>query len=215
MQTYWDLISRKLSQDIEEYVHVFEDHVMPLNKYTRRRGALKGSSLHLPGLVKAVISNFTYKKFFAQKTAGGKRNYSICLALDSSVSMNGHLGDCASETMICMIAAMEQCEIPFSLVLFGEHIRIIKTEDQDWGPAVLWTLMSHLKKREDVTFDADGVDAALRLVSMRSNAEKKIFVLSDGYGTCGLRMPLMLDRAQVLFLKNTKGPEVFPFVCLV
>jgi hypothetical protein len=198
VQNYWDELTRDLSQDIEEYVNVLEEQVLPLNKYTRKRGALKGSSLHLPGLVKAVSSNFTYKKFFAQKTAGGKRNYSICLALDSSVSMDGHLGDCASETMICMIAALEQCEIPFSIVLFGEHVRIIKTEEQGWGPAVLWTLMSHLRTREDVTYDADGIEAALRLVSMRSDAEKKIFVLSDGYGTCGLRLPLVLDRAQVL-----------------
>jgi len=198
VQIYWDGLTRQLSQDIEEYVNVLEEHALPLNKYTRKRGALKGSSLHLPGLVKAVISNFTYKKFFAQKTAGGKRNYSVCFALDLSVSMDGHLGDCASETMICMIAAMEQCEIPFSIVLFGEYIRIIKTEDQAWGPAILWTLMSHLETREDVTFDADGIDAALRLVSMRSDAEKKIFVLSDGYGTCGLRMPLVLHRAQVI-----------------
>jgi len=197
VQNYWDELTRDLSQDIEEYVNVLEEHALPLNKYTRKRGALKGSSLHLPGLVKAVSSNFTYKRFFAQKTAGGKRNYSICLALDLSVSMDGHLGDCASETMICMIAALEQCEIPFSIVLFGKHIRIIKMEEQVWGPAVLWTLMSHLRTREDVTYDADGIDAALRLVSMRSDAEKKIFVLSDGYGTCGLRMPLVLDRAQV------------------
>jgi Mg-chelatase subunit ChlD len=195
MQDYWDKTVKELSAPIEEYVTVLEEVVLPFNKYTRKRCALKGSSLHLPGLVKAVISNFTYKKFFAQKSAGGKRNYSVCFALDISASMNGHLGHCAQETLICMIAALQEIRVDFSIVLFGQRVRIIKTNDQVWSPAVLWTLMNYRTSKDTMTMDADGIDVALQLVQ-RGDAERKVFVLTDGYGTCGQRLPLVLDAAE-------------------
>jgi hypothetical protein len=49
VQEYWDKTVRELSPQIEEFVSVLEEFAMPFNKFTRRRCALKGSSLHLPG----------------------------------------------------------------------------------------------------------------------------------------------------------------------
>jgi Mg-chelatase subunit ChlD/uncharacterized protein YegL len=154
------------------------------------------SLMRVRRLVKAVISNFTYKKFFSQKLAGGKRSYSVCLALNTSASMNGHLGNCAQETLICLIAALNQCGINFSIITFGQRVRIIKTDEQEWGPMVLWTLMNYRTSNDTMTMDADGIEVALQLVQQRVVADRKIFLLTDGYGTCGLRLPLVLDKVQ-------------------
>ncbi|KAJ1469632.1 hypothetical protein T484DRAFT_1918945 [Baffinella frigidus] len=195
VSAYWDKTVKELAPQIEDYVSVLEEFVLPLNKYTRRRGALKGSSLHLSGLVKAVLSNFTYKKIYSQKTAGGKRNYSVCLVVDVSASMNGHLAEATQESLFCLIAALLQSHIDFSIVLFGQHVRLIKTDDQEWSPGVFWSLLAYCKKKENVSMDADGIDFAVQLVG-RGDGEKKVFVFTDGYGTCGLRLPLVLERAE-------------------
>ena len=186
---------KELAPQIEEYASVLEEFVLPFNKYTRRRCALKGSSLHLPGLVKAVLSNFTYKKFFSQKTAGGKRNYCVCLVVDVSASMNGHLAESTQESLFCLIAALLQSHVPFSILLFGQNVRLIKTEDQEWSPAVFWSLLCYSKKMENVSMDANAIDLAVELLG-RSDGDKKVFVFTDGYGTCGLRLPLALERAE-------------------
>lgn len=68
---------------------VLDEVVFPNNKYTRKRADIKGSSLYLPGLIKAVITDFNYKRYFATKTAGGKKVYAVVLLLDVSLSMNG------------------------------------------------------------------------------------------------------------------------------
>ena len=54
----WNEAENNVAVLSEELVNVFQDEVFPLNKFTRRKAALKGSSLHLPGLVRAVISDW-------------------------------------------------------------------------------------------------------------------------------------------------------------
>jgi hypothetical protein len=56
LHAQWNKTVTELSGQIEEYVNVIEEVVAPFNKYSRRRCALKGSSLHLPGYV--VNCNF-------------------------------------------------------------------------------------------------------------------------------------------------------------
>lgn len=107
----WDEAVRKKSADINELALVLEDCVFPNNKYTRRRADLKGSQLYLPGLIKAVVTDFNYKKFFSNKTAGGKREYSVWLLLDVSLSMSGHLETCAVEAIVMMIGYVFFCVI--------------------------------------------------------------------------------------------------------
>lgn len=85
----WKAAESKLFMVIEDMQTVMEDAIFPINKFSRRRADYRGPSLYLPGLIKAVITDFNYKKFFAAKKAGGKRNYSVVIALDVSLSMNG------------------------------------------------------------------------------------------------------------------------------
>jgi hypothetical protein len=44
-----------------QLVQTFEDAVFPINKYSRRKGDIRGGTLYLPGLIKAYCSNWTYK----------------------------------------------------------------------------------------------------------------------------------------------------------
>jgi len=195
----WIETEYRLKGLIQELTTVFEEVVFPINKYTRKKAHFRGSSLYLPGLIRAVITDFNYKKFFSNKSAGGKRNYSVGLVLDVSLSMNGHLANCAVESLVALIASLRNVGIEnFYIVLFGEKIRILKTEDQEWNPFAVYALLSLLRFDRDFgTFDADAIHTALDLSSISSvRGPKKIFVLSDGYGTRSSLLPLALQRAE-------------------
>lgn len=48
-----------------ELASVLEHSVLPFNRYTRRSGGLRGQSLYLPGLMRALQTDWAYKKIFA------------------------------------------------------------------------------------------------------------------------------------------------------
>jgi uncharacterized protein YegL len=179
-------------------VAVFEDDVLPINKYTRRRADLKGSQLHLPGLIKAVISDFNYKKFFSTRTSGGKRAYSVVFALDISLSMDGHLAKCAMETLVLMVCTLLELQIEsFSILLFGEYVRVIKRESQPWDAATICALLLNLRFDSDIgTLDGDAVQCAYQLLSEGdSRSPKKVFVITDGFSSSGQGLSQALQEA--------------------
>ncbi len=45
---------------IDDLILVLGDVVFPLNKFTRRRAAFRGSSLYLSGLIKAMTTEWNY-----------------------------------------------------------------------------------------------------------------------------------------------------------
>ena len=126
VENAWAEAELKLARLIDDYVSAMEDVVFPINTFTRRKAHFHGSSLHLPGLIKAVITDFNYKKFFSAKLAGGRCSYSVAIAVDVSLSMSGHFGQCAVDTLVCLIASLRRIGIDnFSLVLFGENVRYV------------------------------------------------------------------------------------------
>eukprot|EP00735_Rhodelphis_limneticus_P003155 TRINITY_DN1444_c0_g1::TRINITY_DN1444_c0_g1_i2::g.27153::m.27153 TRINITY_DN1444_c0_g1::TRINITY_DN1444_c0_g1_i2::g.27153 ORF type:complete len:882 (+),score=100.96,sp/Q6B9X6/VWKA_DICDI/34.33/1e-12,VWA_2/PF13519.1/1.5e+04,VWA_2/PF13519.1/1.5e-06,VWA_2/PF13519.1/1.7e+03,VWA_2/PF13519.1/1.7e-08,VWA_2/PF13519.1/1.1e-21,VWA/PF00092.23/1.1e-05,VWA/PF00092.23/0.14,VWA/PF00092.23/2.8e-16,VWA_3/PF13768.1/0.029,VWA_3/PF13768.1/0.11,VWA_3/PF13768.1/0.0011,vWA-TerF-like/PF10138.4/4.4,vWA-TerF-like/PF10138.4/ len=195
----WISAETLLASQVNDLVQVLEDTVFPCNKFTRRKADFSGSSLYLPGLIKAVITDFNYKKYFSTKSAGGRRAYAVAIALDVSLSMNGHLASCAIESVACLIMALNRIGIEnFSLVLFGDGVRIIKLEEQPWDGACIFTFLSNLRFDRDVaTMDADGINVCLDLLA-RTNVRgpKSIFVFTDGFSTSGLRLTAALDRAE-------------------
>jgi hypothetical protein len=62
IESVWFESEIQLSKQIEDYADVLQSLVLPCNKFTRRKADLRGSSLHLPGLIKAVISDFNCMK---------------------------------------------------------------------------------------------------------------------------------------------------------
>ncbi|CAF1360663.1 unnamed protein product [Adineta steineri] len=197
----WFAEETRLSSSIDDLMSAFSDVVFPYNKFTRRRAALRGSSLYLPGLIKAMTSEWSYKKIFSAKLAGGKRDHALCLVLDISVSMFGNLGESAFETLIIFIGALKKLGLDnYSIVLFGKKVTVIKTHDQTFDSYVIYTLLQQIKfDQEDVSNDAFGLEVAIDLLtSCATRGERKIFVLTDGYGNCSGLLPMVQQRAEDL-----------------
>eukprot|EP00300_Choanocystis_sp_HF-7_P002491 c11890_g1_i1.p1 GENE.c11890_g1_i1~~c11890_g1_i1.p1 ORF type:complete len:743 (-),score=203.59 c11890_g1_i1:48-2276(-) len=193
----WNTAAQLLKPDIEELVDVLEERVLPYNYFTRRRGDFRGSQLHLQGLIKAVISDFSYKKIFSSRTAGGKRNHSVVVVLDESDSMEGTLMESSFICVLMLVEALRKVDIEsFSLIVFGETVKLIKSPALDWSPAVVASLLSRVQSsRQCRSNDAAAIQTALTLLEHGSGT-KKVFVFSDGFSSNGLALAKVLMTAE-------------------
>ncbi|CAF2124846.1 unnamed protein product [Rotaria magnacalcarata] len=194
----WDADEQRLMGLIDELTTVFSDVVFPINKLTRRRAALRGSSLYLPGLIKAMTTEWSYKKIFSAKLAGGKRDHAACIVLDVSTSMFGLLGKSLQETTITLIGALQKLGLEnYGIIVFGSKIRLVKTNEQTWGSVCKTILSQQIRfDQDDETKDAQALECAIDLLKNSSTrGEKKIFIITDGYGNSGNLLPLVQQRA--------------------
>jgi hypothetical protein len=150
VQQQWQqaLAKPALVGQVQRLVEVLESEVLPCNKHTRRRAEESGPSLHLPGLIKAANSNYTNKKIFARKTAGGTRKYQVALLLDVSQSMQGHVQQCSLEVVMMMTEALMQAGIEDFLVLaYGAGSVLVKDGDTPWDQACQLALLEQVNGR--------------------------------------------------------------------
>ncbi|UJR19420.1 hypothetical protein I4U23_022550 [Adineta vaga] len=173
----WQQAQIEQSMLITELSNVIEEYVMPCNTYSRRRADFSGP-LYLPGLVKAVATDYTYKRIGSSKTAGGKRQYSIIFAIDTSMSMIGHLEHCAMESLLLLTSALVECGIDnFGIILFGYGVRILKKFDQSWDEVTIYMLLQNFIISETVgTNDAIAIEYTLDMLSQEpaSNIKKRL-----------------------------------------
>lgn len=198
-ETRWYADQRALTDLIDEAAEVLGSLVFPLNKFTRRCAALHGSSLHMPGVIKAMTTGWKHKKIFAAKLAGGKRDHAVCLAIDVSTSMLGPASAARWRAIVVLVTALRHIAVEsISIVVFGRSVRLIKTVDQEWDARVVYTLIKELQSTvDDDTKDAHGIEVAIDVLAHQtSRGEKKLFVLTDGYGSCGLHCALAQKRAE-------------------
>ncbi|CAF1506682.1 unnamed protein product, partial [Rotaria sordida] len=196
---WWNDEEHLRSNLIDELTLVLDEVIFPLNKYTRRQAAIRGSSLYMPGLIKAMTSEWTYKKIFSAKRAGAKRDHALCFVLDISTSMFGAMAEGLKETLIAFIGACRRLELDnFSVIVFGTDVRLVKTHEQQWDASVILTLIEQMDFNTDAdTRDADAIEVAIDLlVNTSTRGEKKIFLITDGYGHCGKHLPMVQQRAE-------------------
>jgi len=190
----WAEAERKLRSQIEDMVRSMED-LFPCNKFTRKRGDVRGSSLYLPGLIKAVCSDWTYKKYLASLSQGGRRRYSVAIAVDVSQSMSGHLIACARESLIVMMAALGRIGLDFSLLVFGTGVSVLKGPGDALDGATKLLLLNALFRCDgQASLDAPAVDTCVDLLEAQPGP-RRAFVMTDGYGSCGLAMTRSLALA--------------------
>jgi uncharacterized protein with von Willebrand factor type A (vWA) domain len=206
----WIQAEERVSGEVTQLLACLEDSAFPHNKWTRRRASLNGATLYLPGLIRAICSSWNYKKIWAQKLAGGRRRYAVALVVDTSPSMQGHLAQCAFDSLVMLATALEQAGIDVVHVIgFGSKVRVLKRGSDPWDAAARFMVMHHL--REDAlagaprTSDAEGLECALDLLALDAvRGPAHIFVLSDGYSSDVRRLTSVLRRAR----GDSGGPVV-------
>lgn len=199
MEKIWIETESKFASLIDDVSNVLGDVVFPFNKFTRRRAALRGSSLYLPGVIKAMTTEWNYKKIFSAKLAGGKRDHAVCFVLDISISMFGSLSVGLVEAIVVLMGALRKLEMNnIGILVFGSEVHLIKTSEQNWDTANIFILMRQLRFNvENDTRDADAIEVAIDLLDQsNTRGEKKIFIITDGYGNCGNRLALVQQRAE-------------------
>ncbi len=177
---------------------MLSDVVFPCNKFTRRKADSRGSQLYLPGLIKAFATNFSFKKFYCSRTAGGRREYNVAIVIDVSNSMQGSFEDGTLLAFATLMSALTLTGIEqVSVVLFGSKVRIVKTATMAWDPAsILLFMHSAVSDATMGTNDAAGIHCAVDLLGeVTAKGPRKVFVLTDGFSSCGLELVRALVRA--------------------
>jgi hypothetical protein len=150
-----------------------------------------------------VSTNFSYKRIFSTKTAGGKREYCTALILDTSQSMSGYLEDCAVLSLVVMLTSLFESGVEnVSLLLYNTKVRVIKLGSAAWDPSLMLLLLSNLHADLDSDLalgscDADAILCALDLLAGDSGrGPKSVFVFTDGRTSCGVNLARALVRAE-------------------
>lgn len=195
-ESLWSKTEHHMSSEITRFVQVLEEYVFPYNKYTRRKGDFRGTTLYVPGLIRAIATDFTYKKYFGSLRAGGKRQYNVVIAVDCSLSMRSFTSDCVLLSVFLFVAALKRTGIPFFVITFGEKVQLLKDCQSEWTSVHSWILLSQLQFEDNSSMDADAINFGVDLLTSESGS-RKLFILSDGYGTSGKRLPAALRRAQM------------------
>eukprot|EP00339_Tiarina_fusa_P025306 CAMPEP_0117006110 /NCGR_PEP_ID=MMETSP0472-20121206/6461_1 /TAXON_ID=693140 ORGANISM="Tiarina fusus, Strain LIS" /NCGR_SAMPLE_ID=MMETSP0472 /ASSEMBLY_ACC=CAM_ASM_000603 /LENGTH=1480 /DNA_ID=CAMNT_0004707493 /DNA_START=3884 /DNA_END=8326 /DNA_ORIENTATION=+ len=195
---------KRIFSQVNELVGLFDTYTFPPNIPTRRKCSTKGSSLYLPGLIKAVISNYNYKKFYSVKQRGGRRDYAICIAVDISLSVRGQQTDCMFETLLMIIAALEELSITkISIITFHETIEIVKSENESFNLKTLHHLLNSIpscvssSQLDYSTNDGDAIMFAIELLKRsQTRGTRHIYLLTDGYSSSPQRVTEALYHAQ-------------------
>lgn len=194
----WDAAASRVSDQIDDMVQALEAS-FPMTSFTRNIAAERGPCIHQQGMLRGIVTNFHYKNIFAVKKAGGKREYAVVLLLDISMSMAGHLAQCSVETLLIFIEALLRMEMQnFSVVLFGRNIYPVKLPDTPWDEITIASLMNKLAHNNELaTLDADALEYTLDLLHVTNPmGDRKCFILSDGFGSSGIRLAQVLSRAR-------------------
>ena len=213
-ETAWMQAAERLGSEMSRVIEALESY-LPQNVYTRKRADVNGPTIHIPGYIKHLATQGSEKKIFANKKGGGKSEYAIVLLLDISVSMKHSVNQaCALETLFLMIGALQQMNIEtFSVILFAEQIYPIKLPDMVWEDVCVAMLMKTVEMiHEPATMDADALLFAAELLeSSNVRGPKKIFIVTDGYGSSGVRLAAALTKLEasgIDVLAISVGPEV-------
>ena len=102
-------------------------------------------------------------------------------------------------TLVILLSALVQAGIEHvSVVLFGSKVRVVKVASMAWDPVAMLLLLHNLDFDAAVgSNDAAGIHVALDVLADASaRGPKKVFVLTDGYSSCGLDLVSALVRAE-------------------
>jgi hypothetical protein len=201
----WRGAAAAVGQQSQRLADVLETFVLPVNAHTRYRGATKGSVLYLPGVIRAVTSDWNHKKIYASRCTGGKRVAQVCICVDVSSSMAGQRLQAAQEGAVMAIEALVNCGLEdFCVIAFAGGVQLVKGPDTPWGPETQLALLRAFAAGAGgpagraATLDAAAVDAAAALMAAarpKPGAERLALVFTDGLGTTGVRLAGALARA--------------------
>lgn len=145
------------------------------------------------------MTDFNYKKFFAARTAGGRRQYSVALVVDTSASMSGLSLAALSTTLVLLTSALVAAGIDnFSILTFDDRVRLVKAAGQPWDAVAQATLLAHLRADTGFrTMDAAAVEMAVAAVLEAGvRGPKRVYVLTDGFSSDYRALTHTLHRAE-------------------
>lgn len=91
----------------------------------------------------------------------------------------------------CLFRVSLKIDVDFSVILFGENVQVVKAEGQEWDAACVLSFLCRLNTmKQNCTRDAEVIELAVHLLP--AQGQRKIFVMTDGYTSYGLKLAEVL-----------------------
>ena len=158
--------------------------LLPCNTFTRYEAAASGVELYIPGLIKAITTNFTYNKVFATKSAGGARAYGCVIAIDAAAlnSTDEGLARGYLELVGVLRAALSMNDFDPCVVLCSEAGCHCVHTSGEWDDTSTFALLVHAKQLgEEKEVEGNQGDILRLLCSMAKGMRgkaKQVFFLT-------------------------------------
>jgi hypothetical protein len=123
----------------------------------------------------------SHKKYFGDLSSGGKRRYSVVIAVDCSISMQSFTAECVVKSLILFVSALNQIGIEFSVVTYGEQVSLLKDAGIEWTSTHVWMLLSQLTF-EDYASSGRRLPVALQRAHLEGVEVIAIAVGMDSFG---------------------------------
>ena len=128
------------------------------------------------------MSSGTDLRFYASRSAGGRRRHSVALVIDVSSSMQGARASCTEILLIALMAAFRECGIDHVPIILVSVIA--KTEEMPWDDATAAVIVQLLRNCNQAgSFEFEGILLVHQMLQQSAFRSKTstVFVFSDGY----------------------------------
>ena len=158
------------------------------NVFTRSEAATSGVEIYIPGLIRAIITNFTYNKIFGSKTAGGACSYNCVIIFDAGViKRNPKKAYMYLKIFARLRASMAAADVEPCVLLHGYKSIYCIHADTPWDDISSFTFLTHLQKMdaedtEDGCLHVNPLQHAISMLLEMKGKKKVIFIITDGCG---------------------------------
>ncbi|KAA0157887.1 hypothetical protein FNF28_06463 [Cafeteria roenbergensis] len=173
-----------------------------VNRFTRRKPDVRGSSLSMRGLIRFLLTNGSYKKIYQRPLAGPRREYKLCVAFDRSASMMGGAARMSAYAVFAFLAAIKNVGLDTNttILAFGDSVELVKPDGLPLDARAVYRLLLACQPKkgfsESASLDADAIAVGMGLLQASSaRGPSKMFVFTDGYTARPSRLPFTLQAA--------------------
>eukprot|EP01060_Flectonema_neradi_P010401 TRINITY_DN1748_c0_g2_i1.p1 TRINITY_DN1748_c0_g2~~TRINITY_DN1748_c0_g2_i1.p1 ORF type:complete len:4122 (+),score=700.79 TRINITY_DN1748_c0_g2_i1:55-12420(+) len=157
-------------------------NMMQNNMFTRYQAASSGVELYIPGLIKAITTNFSFNKVFASRTAGGTRSYSCILAVDVSIVDDVEKAIQYLQIFASLRNSLSEIEVEPAVVVFNKSsISCVHLGGSPWNDVSSLAFLTTIDElSNDVSAEGNPLQSLVSLAVDMKGKKKSVFVITTG-----------------------------------
>lgn len=186
-ERHWEQVQQRLDGLITDVQQALEETFFPANEPTQDVADVKGHSLHIPNLVRYMITQGQEMRIYKNRIGSPKPEYRVTLILDQSLSMQGPSLWGATDAFLATISALDKLGITdFNVITVSSQVQLVKSYKQPWDKTAQHQVLSAIAPNtalSPVSPVGEAVFYATELMASQTGNKGLMytFVFTDGF----------------------------------